>query len=77
MVVLEGVDDVVDEVAVRRGIPSEPVASVAVETLAVKHRRLVVFSARFVALLLLLRCLCLLLLLESGEMVAVVPLVIK
>ena len=51
MVILERLDDVVDELAVRRGVPSEPVASVAVETLAVEDRRLVV-SARFVLLLL-------------------------
>lgn len=37
-VFLESLDGLVDELAVGRGVPSEPVASVAVEAIAVEHR---------------------------------------
>ena len=50
--ILERLDDFVDELAVRRRVPAEPVASVAVETLAVEDGWLVVVLAGFV----LLRC---------------------
>ena len=41
-VVLEGLDDAVDEVAVGRAVPADPEARVAVEALALEHGRLVV-----------------------------------
>ena len=39
--VLKRFNGLVDELAVRRGVPFEPVACVAVETVALKHRWLV------------------------------------
>lgn len=39
--VLEGIDDLVDEVAVGGGVPPEPVADVAVEAVAIEERRVV------------------------------------
>lgn len=39
--VLEGLDGLVDELAVWGGVPPEPIACVAVEAVAVEHRWLV------------------------------------